>query len=128
MSRRRETTLSYSDEYLAAQRAAEMRPGHPMQKLRTRDVEEIMRQHARIGETGVALSLGKAGSRRRTHRLNMHRKPKKKSRNRRRSNRRRSNRRRSNRRRSNRRRSNRRRSNRRRSNRRRQKKKKTRSN
>jgi len=126
MSRRRETTLSYSDEYLAAQRAAEMRPGHPMQKLRTRDVEEIMRQHARIGETGVALSLGKAGNRRRrrTHRLNMHRKPKKKSRNRRRSNRRRSNRRRSNRRRSNRRRSNRRRSNRRR----RQKKKKTRSN
>ena len=114
MSRiRGERTLSYSDEYLAAQRAAEMRPGHPMQKLRTRDVEEIMRQHARIGETGVALSLGKAGNRRRTHRLNMHRKPKKKSRTRRRSNRRRSTQRRSNRR---------------RSNRRRQKKKKTRSN
>jgi len=55
-----------------------MRPGHPMQKLRTRDVEEIIRQHGRIGESGVALSLGKAGSRRRTHRLNMHRKPKKK--------------------------------------------------
>ena len=79
MSRRRgERTLSYSDEYLAAQRAAEMRPGHPMQKLRTRDVEEIMRQHAWIGETGVALSLGKAGNRHRTHMLNMHRKPKKK--------------------------------------------------
>ena len=109
MSRRRgERTLSYSDEYLAAQRAAEMRPGHPMQKLRTRDVEEIIRQHGRIGESGVALSLGKAGSRRRTHRLNMHRKPKKKSRTRRRRNRRMSNRR--------------------RSNRRRQKKKKTRSN
>jgi hypothetical protein len=79
MSRRRgETTLSYREEYHAAQRAAEMRRGHPTQKLRTRDVEEIIRQHGRIGESGVALSLGKAGNRHRTHRLNMHRKPKKK--------------------------------------------------
>lgn len=91
---RRDGVLSYREEYLAAQLAAEMRPGQPTQKLRTRDVEEIIRQHGRIGETGVALSLGKAGNRRRTHRFNTHRKPKKKSRARRRSNRRRSNRRR----------------------------------
>jgi len=78
MSRRRGESLSYREEYLAAQRAAEMRRGHPTQKLRTRDVEEIIRQHGRIGETGVALSLGKAGNRRRTHRFNTHRKPKKK--------------------------------------------------
>jgi hypothetical protein len=69
---------NFNNYIMSRRRETQMRLIQPTQKLRTRDVEEIIRQHGRIGETGVALSLGKAGNRRRTHRLNMHRKPKKK--------------------------------------------------